>query len=75
VRHAEARTCTVSVRLSDTLDLDVSDDGCGLPAACHAGVGLPSMRERAAELGGTCDITSTPGQGTRLRVRLPRHIG
>ncbi len=74
VRHAQARTCTVSVRLNDTLDLEVSDDGRGLPAACHAGVGLHSMHERAAELGGTCDITSTPGQGTCLRVSLPRHI-
>jgi len=74
VRHAQARTCTVSVRLNDTLDLEVSDDGRGLPAACPAGVGLHSMHERAAELGGTCDITSTPGKGTCLRVSLPRHI-
>jgi len=75
VRHAQACTCTVSVQVNDTLDLEVTDDGRGLPAACHAGVGLHSMRERAAELGGTFDITSTPGQGTRLRVSLPRHIG
>jgi signal transduction histidine kinase len=74
VRHAEAHICTVSVRLSDTLDLEVTDDGRGLPATCHKGVGLTSMRERAAELGGTCAITSTPGQGTSLQVRLPRQI-
>jgi signal transduction histidine kinase len=53
------------------LDLEVTDDGRGLPADCHAGVGLPSIRERAAELGGACEITSTPGEGTCLRVRLP----
>jgi signal transduction histidine kinase len=74
VRHAEARTCTVSVRFNGTLDLEVTDDGCGLHAACHAGVGLSSIRERAAELGGACEITSTPGRGTCLRTRLPGHI-
>jgi signal transduction histidine kinase len=74
VRHAGARTCTVSIQVNDTLDLAVRDDGCGVPADCHAGVGLPSMRERAAELGGTCEITSPPGQGTCLRVSLPRQL-
>ncbi len=75
VRHAQARTCTVSLHVNDALDLVVTDDGRGFPTDCHAGVGLPSMRERAAELGGTCQITSTPGQGTCLRVCLPRQIG
>ncbi len=75
VRHAQACTCTVSLHVNDALDLVVTDDGRGFPTDCHAGVGLPSMRERAAELGGTCQITSTPGQGTCLRVCLPRQIG
>jgi len=43
----------------------------GLPAEPHAGVGLLSMRERAAEVGGSCDVGPAPGQGTRVLVNLP----
>ena len=50
----------------------VSDDGLGLPSQHRAGVGLASMRERAAELGGTCVIVSGRGSGgTHVLVRLP----
>jgi signal transduction histidine kinase len=35
------------------------------------GIGLLSMRERVASLGGTIEISSTPGRGTRIRVVLP----
>jgi signal transduction histidine kinase len=36
-----------------------------------AGVGLSSMRERAAEMGGTCVVDDAPGGGTRVLARLP----
>jgi signal transduction histidine kinase len=70
-RHADASN--VSVRLwgdSDTIELDVQDDGRGfditsIPAA-HFGVGI--MRERAAEIGAAFEIDSEPGKGTRLSV-------
>jgi signal transduction histidine kinase len=84
VRHAAARTCTVRLRLdgalSDadgaacacgTLCVEVIDDGCGLPAVRQAGVGLQSMRERAAELGGVCVIEAAATGGTRVAARLP----
>jgi signal transduction histidine kinase len=71
VRHARAQSCAVSLTLSDALDVEISDDGVGLPLARRAGVGLTSMRERTEELGGTCEIESTSGRGTCIRVRLP----
>ena len=70
-RHAQARTCRVCVRVADMLEVEVRDDGVGLKAARHTGVGLFSMRERAAELGGTCLIESPPAGGVRVLARLP----
>ncbi len=70
--HARAAICRV--RLSareDRLELEVADDGIGLPDERHDGVGIVSMRERAAELGGTCLVTVMPGGGTRVLARLP----
>jgi len=71
VRHAGARTCRVRLVVSDRVELEIVDDGCGLPPEIEAGVGLVSLRERAAELGGECRITATTGAGTQVRVRLP----
>ena len=53
------------------LQLEVNDDGPGLPAATHRGVGLRSMRERAEELGGTCVVECRPTGGTVVRASLP----
>jgi signal transduction histidine kinase len=61
-------------RRADGLDLDVSDDGVGLPpdeGRGRRGLGLLSMRERAHLVGGTCAIESPGQRGTRVRVRLP----
>jgi signal transduction histidine kinase len=71
VRHAQARTCRIRLTLDDGLGLEIADDGVGLPTMRHAGVGLTAMRERAAELGGTCEITPAPGGGTHVCARLP----
>jgi signal transduction histidine kinase len=72
VRHAGASTCTVGLGLSgDDLLVEISDDGRGVPADAVPGVGSASMRERAAELGGTLDVTTAPGAGTAVRARLP----
>jgi signal transduction histidine kinase len=71
-RHAHARRCTVRLALEPTLlVLEVADDGRGFSDR-REGVGLQAMRERALELGGTCEIASTPGVGTTVSVRLPR---
>jgi two-component system, NarL family, sensor kinase len=70
-RHAQARTASVLITIDGALHLEISDDGVGLPAERHAGVGLISMRERTAELGGSFDIQSSLNGGTTISVRLP----
>jgi signal transduction histidine kinase len=74
VRHAQARTCQVRLALDDGLHLEITDDGVGLPEQRRAGVGLLSMRERAAELGGSCVIERRNGAGTRVYARLPASV-
>jgi signal transduction histidine kinase len=71
VRHARARTCVVRLSLAEALRLEICDDGVGLPMARHMGVGLHSLRERAAELGGSCVVESVPTGGTRVCALLP----
>ena len=71
VRHARAQRCRVELRLADGLDLTISDDGVGLDAGGRPGVGLRSMRERAAELGGSFDASCAAPGGTRIHARLP----
>lgn len=70
-RHAEARSCDVRIMVNGALELEVADDGRGLPANPVAGVGLGSMRERAAEVGGSCTITTSQDGGTIVRAVLP----
>jgi signal transduction histidine kinase len=52
------------------LELEITDDGAGIPGDRVAGVGLSSMRERAEELGGTCKVEPGPQGGTRVLARL-----
>src|SRR5215213_4590890 len=70
-RHAQARRCQVRLALENGLRIKVRDDGRGLPADPADGVGLASMRERAGELGGWCEIAPAPNGGTSVRAWLP----
>ncbi len=74
VRHAEARHCQVVLTVSEGaqayLDIEINDDGVGLPAEYRAGVGLNSMRERAEELGGWL-VADNLARGTQVTARLP----
>jgi signal transduction histidine kinase len=70
-RHADARSCVVRISTNGDLELEIADDGHGLASDFRAGVGIASMRERAAELGGTCAVEQVDGRGTRVRARLP----
>jgi signal transduction histidine kinase len=72
VRHAQAHACQVHLAVvEESLQLDIADDGLGLPHESQAGMGLTSMRERADELGGTCVIENRPGGGMRVYAELP----
>jgi signal transduction histidine kinase len=74
VRHAEASECVVRLALDETVEtlhLEIRDDGRGLPPERGGGVGIASMRERAAELGGHCVVETLPAGGTRVRASLP----
>jgi signal transduction histidine kinase len=72
-RHSGATSITVRLALpeGDDLRIEVSDDGAGPPASWQAGFGLISMRERAAELGGSCEAGPAPGGGGRVTASLP----
>ena len=74
VRHAHAREGVIRLKLDEgagTLRLEISDDGRGLSSGRGRGVGIASMRERAAELGGDCVVESLSAGGTRVRASLP----
>jgi signal transduction histidine kinase len=73
-KHARARTLDLALDVSETeVDLRVTDDGRGFdPLGEFPGhLGLQSMRERAAAVGGVLEIDSAPGEGTRLCARIP----
>ena len=82
VKHANARQ--VSVSLSATEErcrLSVEDDGCGFqhpesagaPESTETSFGLKSMRDRAEARGGRFELTTSPGQGTKIEVHLDKH--
>jgi signal transduction histidine kinase len=71
VRHARAKSCVVRLEVGEEVALEIVDDGVGIPQERTAGVGFSSMRERAAELGGTCIIAPSLEEGTRVSVQLP----
>lgn len=74
VKHAKATR--VDLRLSrddEGFWVELTDDGRGFDSegTFPGHLGLRSMRERAEHLGGSLEISSAPGDGTRIRVRIP----
>ena len=77
VRHASAGTASVSLEVTDeAAAVVVEDDGVGFDpgerAIASRRLGLTSMRERVAALGGELEIVSSPGKGTTVRATVPR---
>ena len=71
-RHAHAQICSVRLAVEPTtLRLEIADNGTGLSIGSR-GIGLHSMKERAAEVGGTCEIGDKTGGGTLVVASLPR---
>ena len=78
-KHTQATQVWVTLEATpQEVSLEVRDNGQGMaasdgqPAEGGGGHGLTVMRERAEELGGTVVIKITPGEGTELKVVLPR---
>jgi signal transduction histidine kinase len=75
MRHARASSVHVDLQsLPGRLRLCVRDDGVGFDAQAPRApgrFGLLGMRERALQAGGTLQIDSTPGHGTRITIDLP----
>jgi signal transduction histidine kinase len=75
-RHARATLVTVRLTAEGTRALvEVEDDGVGFGPETPAGFGLTGMRDRARDAGGELDVASTPGRGTRVRIRVPVAAG
>jgi signal transduction histidine kinase len=71
VRHSGSAHCSVLIMVDDdAVEAVVRDDGRGLAADRNPGVGLRSMQERAAEVGGTLSVSSAT-EGTVVSARLP----
>lgn len=76
VKHAQATTCQIHIAVDGgCLVLQVTDNGRGLLPDAQAGIGLSSMKERAAELGGTLAILPGEPSGTCVSVRIPIESG
>ena len=73
VRHSGATSARIELAIDHgRLVLDVDDDGVGFDAGeAHAGHGLASLRDRALSIGGSLQVDSAPGRGTRLRLEVP----
>jgi signal transduction histidine kinase len=71
-RHAQASTVQVEVRRETAgILLSVLDDGSGFDTGRVHGLGLRGMEERVRHLGGTFEIESHPGRGTKVQIVLP----
>jgi DNA-binding NarL/FixJ family response regulator len=70
-KHSDARNVLVSLGIEgNDMWVEVEDDGRGFGPGSSPGVGLSSMRERARVLGGTLQVESEPGKGTKVRFEM-----
>ncbi len=74
LRHAQAQNVWLELDLqADRVRLEVGDDGAGFdPSTPARGMGLANLRSRATEMGGRVEVLSDVGDGTRVRIEVPR---
>ncbi len=72
IKHASASEVTIRMAFTDGfLDISIQDDGVGFqPDEKVGGNGLTNMKQRMANIGGSCFVESEPGKGTTVRIRL-----
>ncbi len=74
-RHSNATRVLIDIAVRDSeLALEIADNGRGFDLVAERGtahLGLANMEQRAAELGGRFEITTLPGEGTRIIARVP----
>jgi NarL family two-component system sensor histidine kinase LiaS len=74
LRHSKATKMDIVLqRRGDTVRLGIRDNGIGFDTQIkkHASYGMTNMEERVNELGGSLNIASAPGKGTRIEIRVP----
>ena len=74
LRHAHAKRCWLTITAGETVDIDIVDDGIGINGRAHDGFGIPSIRERAEELGGSAEFKPNHPRGTRVHACLPAQL-
>jgi signal transduction histidine kinase len=74
LKYSSAQKVMIEIKFVDeTIEMKVSDDGIGFDAESileKGGIGLTNMQERAAKLGGSLEISSTPGKGTNITFKV-----
>lgn len=72
IKHARTSQCQVKIEsTAQSLLLEISDDGAGMPQSIRSGGGLSGLRERAEALGGSLQIRTKAGHGTALLMTIP----
>ena len=77
VRHADATQVTITLATAGgTVRIEVTDDGIGFDPAQRGtpGLGMTSMRERMATVGGQCSVRSAPFAGTTIVLDAPSEV-
>jgi signal transduction histidine kinase len=73
LKHAEAKEVQIKMALhGDDLELSIEDNGKGFcqQEVSRFGNGLKNMKKRMADIGGQFEISSRPGEGTVIKIRL-----
>jgi signal transduction histidine kinase len=74
IRHSRCKVAQIELTIEGSwLALTVADNGTGFdPTQLSEGNGLVSLRRRASSLGGESSVSSRPGDGTTVKIRVPR---